>query len=84
MLAAEALAMPVADKTMVQDGVDPAAQVAATPPLMPARERALKAVLHQIVGSLAIPAKQAASKPTQPGNVRLKEFGLVSDSSPGG
>jgi hypothetical protein len=76
------LAPSIGDKPMVQDRVDPTAQVAIATTLVPARERPFEAVLNQIVGALSVAAQQRICVSAQPGDVRFEEFGRRSGCAP--
>jgi hypothetical protein len=49
---------------------------------MPARERALEAVLNEIVGTLSVTVQQRVRVSAQSRDVRFQEFGGVSECAP--
>jgi hypothetical protein len=67
-------ATPVGSEPMVQNRIDPSAQVSIDTALMPARERSFEAVLNEIVGTLSVTAQQRACVSTQSGDVRFEKF----------
>ena len=54
---------------IVKNGVKPASQISFRASQMPARERALKTILYQIVGTLAVAAHQRTRETSQAGYV---------------
>src|SRR5436190_5410457 len=65
------LAMQIAQKAMVEDRVEPPVHIAIVAAEMPAGERALESVLHEIIGALRIAPQQLAGEAPQPGDVRF-------------
>src|SRR3984893_16310964 len=56
---------------MIENRVEPAVHIAIVPAQMPARERALESVLHEIIGALGIAPQQLPGKAPQPGDMRF-------------
>jgi hypothetical protein len=71
------LATSAGNKPMVHNRKEPTTQVSIGTALVPTRERPFEAILNKIVGTLSVTAQQRVCVSTQPGDVRLEEFGRV-------
>src|SRR5215813_12640018 len=63
---------------MIQDRIDPTAQIAVGAALVPAAECAFKRVLYEVVSGLAVSAQQSVSIAPQSWDMRFEKFGRVS------
>jgi hypothetical protein len=69
------LATLVIEEMVVEDRIDPFAQLTVAVAMTPARKRSLEGVLHKIVGTVPIAAKQRTSEAAQPRNMRFNKSG---------
>jgi hypothetical protein len=68
------LATSVSNKPVIQNRVDPAAQIAIGAALVPASKRPFEAVLDKVVGALSVTAQQRVCVSAQSGDVRFEKF----------
>ena len=69
----------VAQEAIVEDHIEPAAQIRVEPPPVPAGESMFETMLHEIVGALVVASQQRASKAAQAGYVGFDQRGLLLD-----
>src|SRR5262249_21977715 len=67
---------------MIQDRINPTAQIAIGAALVPARQCPFEDVLYEVVGSLAVAAQQSVSIAAQSWDVRCEQFSRVSRGTP--
>jgi hypothetical protein len=72
------LAAPVGNETMVEDRVEPTAQIPIRSALVPAGECPFEDVLYEIIGPLTVTAQQSVRVAAQSWDVRFEKFGRVS------
>jgi hypothetical protein len=72
------LASPVGNEPMVEDGIDPTAQIPIGSALVPAGECPFEGVLYKIVGPLTVTAQQRVCVAAQSWDMRFEKLGRVS------